>query len=323
MHTPSAQAASALMMVRPVRFCYNTQTAVDNAFMTNTSFDVDSTQAKALLEFDNYVSILRSKGIEVACFEDTLEPHTPDSIFPNNWISFHEDGTLILYPMKAENRRVERRADIVENLQKVHNYKVQRHIDLSEEEHNDRFLEGTGSIIFDYINKIAYACVSQRTDPELLDRVVRKLGFRAHTFSSVDENDKEIYHTNVMMCLGERFAMVCAQSIRSDVEREALIRSFEQTGHEVVFLTYEQISSFAGNALEVRNQRGERFLIVSQKGYESLTEEQKAVIEQHDEIVPIPLDTIETNGGGSARCMIADIRLPRDSVVNFNFFESK
>jgi len=311
MFSEVSQAATALMMVRPVRFCYNEETAVDNAFMNNTSFNKESTQEKARQEFDNYVSILQSKGVEVAFFEDTLEPHKPDSIFPNNWISFHEDGTVVLYPMKAMNRRIERRQDIIEGIEKTFNYKISKIIDITEEEKEERFLEGTGSIIFDYLNKIAYACVSQRTHKEVLEDIAKKIGYKVHTFTSVDENGKEIYHTNVMMCVAERFAMVCAQSIRDETERENLLSSLRETGHEVVLLSYEQINNFAGNALEVTNSKGNRYLIISKAGYDSLTAEQKAIIEQYDEIVPIPLETIETNGGGSARCMIADIRLPK------------
>jgi len=307
----SSQAANALMMVRPVRFCYNAETAVDNAFQENKSFDLKSTQEKALAEFDNYVATLKAKGIEVACFEDTLDPHTPDSIFPNNWISFHEDGTIVLYPMKAKNRRLERRPDIIEGLQATHSFDIKEKIDISKAEEEEIYLEGTGSIVFDYINRIAYACVSQRTDKALLEEIGRKLNYKVHAFTSVDENGKEIYHTNVMMCLGERFAMVCAQSIPDEAEREALLRSLTETGHEVILLTHHQINSFAGNALEVQNKAGERCLIISKKGYEALTEEQKEAIERYSEIVPIALDTIETNGGGSARCMIADIRLPK------------
>jgi len=300
-------------MVRPVRFCYNKETAVDNAFQIEDKSSSEAIQAKACQEFDNYVSILKSKGVEVACFEDTIEPHKPDSIFPNNWISFHEDGTIVLYPMKAKNRRVERRNDIIEGLEKSFNFQIQEKIDITKEEEVGQILEGTGSIIFDYINRIAYACISQRTDKALLEKIANKLNFRVHAFTSVDENGLEIYHTNVMMCLAERFAMVCVQSIRNPAEREALIKSLTETGHEIIFLSYEQIKCFAGNALEVRNPKGDKFLIVSKKGYNSLTEDQKFVIEQSDEIVPIPLDTIENNGGGSARCMIADIRLPRRS----------
>jgi len=306
----SSQVASALLMIRPVKFCYNQETALDNTFMRDQSFDIEDTQAKAFHEFNNYVSILKSKGIKVACFDDTHEPHKPDSVFPNNWISFHEDGTIVLYPMKAKNRRVERRMDIIEELQRSYNFKISNKIDMTEEEERETFLEGTGSIIFDYINRIAYACISQRTSKELLEKMAAKLNYEVHAFTSVDENGKEIYHSNVMMCLGERFAMVCADSIPNKAEREELIYSLEATGHEIVFLTYEQISNFAGNALEVRNEEGKTFLIVSKRGYESLTEDQKAIIEQYSEIVPVPLDTIETNGGGSARCMIADIRLP-------------
>lgn len=313
MQNQPRQAANALLMVRPVRFCYNTETAVDNAFMKDTSSGYKDPQIEAREEFDNYVSILRARGVEVACFEDTPEQHKPDSIFPNNWISFHEDGTLVLYPMKAQNRRIERRADIIEALEKKYNYKITKKIDISEAEAEEKFLEGTGSIIFDYINRIAYACISQRTDKQLLENICAKLGYRMHAFTSVDENGVEIYHTNVMMCLAERFALVCLQSIRDEQEREALVRSLMETGHEVIPLTYEQIRSFAGNALEVCNPEGNRFLIVSKKGFLSLTEEQKMIVEQYNEIVPIPLDTIETNGGGSARCMIADLRLPKAS----------
>jgi len=310
-HQQTSQAATALMMVRPVRFCFNAETAVDNSFQKDCSSNMESTQEKAVQEFDNYVSILKSKGVNVAVFEDTLEPHTPDSIFCNNWISYHEDGTIVLYPMKAQNRRLERREDIIEGIQKQFGYKITNRIDITEAENNNIFLEGTGSIVFDYINRIAYAGISQRTDKELFEQICKKIGYKAHTFTSVDVNGKEIYHTNVMMCLGERVALVCAQSIPDAAERQALIQSLEETGHEVVLLGYEQIGGFAGNALEVCNKEGDRFLIVSKQGYESLTAEQKTVIEQHDEIIPIPLETIETNGGGSARCMICDIRLPK------------
>jgi len=294
-----------------VRFCYNVETAVDNAFMVDNSSNAESTQEKAHQEFENYVSILKSHGVEVVAFDDTPDPHTPDSIFPNNWISFHEDGTVILYPMKAKNRRVERRPDIVEKLESIHNFKIDKKIDITENELNEKYLEGTGSIVFDYINKIAYACISQRTDKEVLEDICTKLGYKAHTFTSVDANNTEIYHTNVMMCIGERFALVCAQSVPNEKEREKLIKSLTETGHEVVFLTYDQICHFAGNALEVCNKNKERFLIVSKAGFDSLTEDQKEVIQLYDQIVPIPLQTIETNGGGSARCMIADIRLPK------------
>jgi len=311
MQNQPSQAANALMMVRPVRFCYNVETAVDNAFMVDQSSNAESTQAKALQEFDNYVSILKSKGVEVACFEDTIDPHTPDSIFPNNWISFHEDGTVVLYPMKAKNRRVERRPDIVEKLETVYGYKINNKIDITESELNEKYLEGTGSIIFDYINKIAYACISQRTDKDVLENICSKLGYKAHTFTSVDVNGTEIYHTNVMMCLGERFALVCAQSIKDETERENLLKSLTETGHEIVLLSYEQICHFAGNSLEVCNKNKDRFLIVSKAGYDSLTQDQKEQIQLYDEICPIPLEVIETNGGGSARCMIADLRLPK------------
>lgn len=313
MNSPVSQPARALMMVRPVRFCYNKETAVDNAFMSKVKSSPEETQAKALQEFDDYVSILRSKGIEVAVFQDTLEPHTPDSIFPNNWISFHEDGTIVLYPMKAENRRAERRFDIIEDLEKVHNFRIEKRIDISYLENQEKFLEGTGSIIFDYINKIAYACVAQRTDKEVLEMIAERIGFKAYPFHSVDENGKEIYHTNVMMCLGERYVMICTQSITDEQEREALLKTFRDTGHEIVDLTQEQLRHFSGNALEVSNKDGKTFLIISQAGYDSLTEEQREIIRQYDEIVPIPLHMIETNGGGSARCMISDIRLPKRS----------
>jgi len=306
-----SQAANALLMVRPVRFCYNTETAVDNAFQKQTDSNEKVTQAKALQEFENYVSTLRSKGIEVACFEDTPDPHTPDSIFPNNWISFHDDGTIVLYPMKAQNRRLERRADIIEGLEKIHNFDIKQKFDITKEEESGKFLEGTGSIVFDYINKIAYACISQRTDKEIFEGITSKLGYKAVTFTSVDENGKEIYHTNVMMCVAERYALICSQSIRDAAERQAVLKSLKDTGHEVVELTYEQINNFAGNALVVGNEKGKNFLIMSKTGYDVLTEDQKDIIQQFDEIIPISLTIIETNGGGSARCMIADIRLPK------------
>jgi len=213
--------------------------------------------------------------------------------------------------MKAQSRRLERRADIVEGLEKTYGFDIKQKLDITKAEDSGKFLEGTGSIVFDYINKIAYACISQRTDKQLFEDITSKLGYKAVTFTSVDENGKEIYHTNVMMCVGERYALICSQSIRDASERQAVLKSLKDTGHEIVELTYQQINNFAGNALVVGSGKGKNFLIVSKTGYDVLTEDQKEIIQQHDEIIPIPLTVIETNGGGSARCMIADIRLPK------------
>lgn len=308
----SQQSTNTIMMIRPVRFSYNTQTAESNAFQSlDTSCEPDSIQEKAVQEFDNFVAILKANGIDVIVIQDTLEPHTPDSIFPNNWGSYHADGTVILYPMQAVNRRWERRRSIIDLLREY--FVVNDEIDLSHYEEDNIFLEGTGSLILDNPNKICYACISPRTHKDLLQIFGEKTGYKIVDFESVDAQGKQIYHTNVIMCMAEKFTVICLDTIRNQAEREKVVKQFEATGKEIIEISLDQMNQFAGNMLALTNNKGEDLLVMSEQAYKSLKAEQIAKIEKYARIVHAPIYTIETNGGGSARCMMAEIFLPRKS----------
>ncbi|OFY85589.1 MAG: amidinotransferase [Bacteroidetes bacterium RIFCSPLOWO2_12_FULL_35_15] len=296
---------SKVLMIRPVQFGFNEQTATSNSFQVNSD-DLNSNQiqAKALNEFNVFVDLLRTKGIEVIVFEDTKQPTTPDSVFPNNWISFHENNTMVLYPMLAKNRRLERRNDIIDFFMSE-NSKI---IDLTNQEKRNFFLEGTGSIVFDYVNQIAYANCSPRTDKKLLRLLCEKLNYKAITFKAIDENGKDIYHTNVLMCIGKDFAILCPESIPNKKELKQVLQSLENTGHEIIKITYQQMNSFAGNMYQLFNNSGKSCIVLSEQAYNSLNKEQIKKLEQYGELLHTPLYTIEKNGGGSARCMIADVR---------------
>lgn len=302
------QSAKNIFLVKPSRFVYNDQTSGSNAFQKKSSAqDNDKVTIDAIKEFKLFADTLRAKGVGVFEFNDTPTPIKPDAIFPNNWISFHADGTVILYPMQAENRRSERRPDIMEALKK--DFHITKIIDLSPYEKENKFLEGTGSIVFDHAHKIAYACLSPRTDKELFIRIAEMLGYSALHFTAQDEKGKDIYHTNVMMSVSDKFAVVCLNSIMNRQEREAVINSLRNTGHSIIDITSEQINSFAGNMLSVRSEDNKNLTILSQTAFNCLTPIQKIEIEKHSELVPIPIPTIETIGGGSARCMMAEIFL--------------
>lgn len=307
-----AQSASVVYMIRPVRFAFNPETAVDNVFQIVPQEKEEEIQAKALQEFDGYVETLRSKGIEVIVFEDTKDPHTPDSIFPNDWCSYHEDGTVGLYPMFAANRRLERREDLLEDLQKKHGFKITRRLDLTEYEKQGKYLEGAGVLIFDYPNKVVYCSVSNRAQKDMIELAAAELGYKAVTFKAVDHKGADLYHTTVVMALGEKYAIICEDSVCDPKEKEVLWKTLEETGHEIISITFEQMYAYAGNALEFINSKGERFLSMSRRAVNSLTTEQKARIGKYAELLSIPLEVIEDNGGGSARCMIGDCRLPRE-----------
>jgi hypothetical protein len=295
--------ASKILMIRPVRFGFNEQTAGSNSFQNKGDKASEMIQNEALREFDAFVLKLKSAGIEVDVFDDTAEPHTPDSIFPNNWISFH--GNLaVLYPMLAENRRKERRSDIVS-----HYYKnTSSIIDLSEKEQNGIYLEGTGSIVFDYSNKIAYANISARTSKQLLDELCRRLDYKAVTFKAVDQGGADIYHTNVLMCIGKSFAVICPDCIPDKKELQLVIETLENTKHEIIHISYEQMNSFAGNMYQLFNAEGKSLIIMSEQAFNSLNADQLKLLEKHGTLLYSALNTIEKHGGGSARCMIADVR---------------
>jgi hypothetical protein len=304
------QSTSRIMMIRPVRFAYNEQTAESNEFM-DSDFAAETrkiAQEKALEEFEHMVHVLTSTGVDVTVFDDTHTPYSPDSIFPNNWISLHQSGKVVLYPMMAPNRRVERRADIIDELRKK--YHVEEVIDLSHFEKEDKFLEGTGSMVLDRRYKIAYACLSPRTHPEVLDAFAEATGYEVIRFSAHDDNGVPIYHTNVLMCVGDVFAVVCLEAI-PNLDEKLLVRSvLEETGKYIVEITLDQMKQFAGNMLLVRNKKDVKVLVMSTSAYQSLTEQQLSALDDYAELVHMDLSMIEGNGGGSARCMMAEIHLP-------------
>ncbi|RFZ94232.1 amidinotransferase [Mucilaginibacter conchicola] len=302
----TSQSTSNILMIRPVAFGFNAQTAESNAFQ-NRDDDQQAVQQKAVEEFDGFVSVLRDNGVNVTVINDTPEPHTPDSIFPNNWVSFHENGDIILYPMQAENRRLERREDIIRQLEE--NFAANHVIDLSRFEQKNEFLEGTGSMVLDRVNKVAYACLSPRTNAEVLKAFCDYTGYTAVTFDAFDQNGQAIYHTNVLMALGTAFAVVCLDSITDASEKELVIKSLQNVGKEIVDITFDQMNHFAGNMLEVKNAAGETLVVMSKAAFDSLTVEQKASLEKYGKLVYADITTIETNGGGSARCMMAEVHL--------------
>ncbi|WP_407482122.1 citrulline utilization hydrolase CtlX [Elizabethkingia meningoseptica] len=305
------QSTDTILMIEPVAFGFNAQTAVNNYFQVND--ESNETQSEALKEFNAFVEKLRSKGVNVVTIKDTLEPHTPDSIFPNNWVSFHQDGTVILYPMFAENRRLERRNDILEQLSEK-GFTIAEVKDYAVFEAENKFLEGTGSMILDRENKIAYGAVSLRLDEEVFKKWCAEFGYKPvvfHSFQSVNGERLPIYHTNVMMCVGSDYAVICLDTIDDIAERELIEKVLTESHKEVIEITEEQMQNFAGNMLEVRNTQGKKFLVMSKCAYKSLTSRQIQTIEVHAEILYSDLHAIEKNGGGSARCMMAEVFLPK------------
>ena len=307
------QITSNVMMIRPVAFRMNEQTAVNNYYQQEEEGASEhAIQQEALSQFDSFVEKLRSEGVDVTVFDDTADPSTPDSIFPNNWISFHENGALRLYPMYAENRRLERRKDIIERLKT--DFEVSNVVSLTGWEAKGQFLEGTGSLLLDRQNKIAYAAISERTMPDVIADFCQEAGFESVTFhalQTVDNQRLPIYHTNVMMCLGEAFAVVCLDSIDDLEERENLVESLEETEKEIIEITEEQKEHFAGNMLQLVGRDGQRLVVMSKSAFDSLDDDQKTNLSKHGKLVHSDIHTIEKLGGGSARCMIAEIFNPK------------
>jgi hypothetical protein len=297
-------------MIRPVRFGFNEETAASNAFQNGQVAQQTrvAAQEAALREFDEMVQLLRNAGVDVTVVEDTAEPHTPDSIFPNNWVSFHYNGTIILYPMQAENRRAERRPDILDQLRE--HFFINRVVDLTHYEQEGKYLEGTGSMVLDRRYKIAYACQSPRTHEEVLDAFALQMNYEIVRFSAVDDAGKPIYHTNVMLCIGDQFAVICLEAIPDLDERLVVRSSLEMSGRQVVEITLDQMKQFAGNMLQVKNSRGGSLLVMSTTAYESLTPRQIDSLDDHCELLHVDLPIIEAYGGGSARCMMAEVHLP-------------
>ena len=307
------QITNTILMIRPVQFRMNEQTAVNNYFMEDIDLHVNTINLKAQQEFDTFVAILRAKGIEVIVIEDTLDPDTPDSIFPNNWISFHSNGTVVIYPMFAENRRKERREDILDILE-ANGFLIEHVVDYTSAEEEGLFLEGTGSILMDRVNQKVYCALSDRAHEELVIEFCEDFDCTPVIFTayqSVNGERLPIYHTNVMMCMGETYAVICLDSIDDKKERKDVIDHLKKNGKEIIEITEEQMHHFAGNMLQVEGPSGERYLIMSSAAYGSLRPDQIRKLEKYNPIVHSPLDTIETCGGGSARCMMAEVFLPK------------
>jgi hypothetical protein len=300
------QSTNSVLMIRPGRFYPNPETAADNAFQRNADSDSDALTPLARKEFDAAVQTLRDAGINVHVFEDTAEPEKPDAVFPNNWISTHHDGRVALFPMYSALRRRERRQDIIEELR--NRYQVTEVIDYSPFEDDGCCLEGTGSLVFDHPNKIAYVSLSNRSDPKVIQRFADDCSYEPVTFTSIDSNGQPIYHTNVMMCIGTAFAMVGLEMIPNRAERQQVRAHLEKTGKEIVELSADQIANFAGNAIELHNKDGEKLLVLSSRADHALIEDQRKRLRRYARLIPLELATIEL-GGGSARCMIATIHL--------------
>jgi hypothetical protein len=297
------QTTDTVLMVRPAAFGYNEETAVNNAFQQKgTGVDI---QAEARRESDAYIGLLEACGINVVAAEDTAEPHTPDSVFPNNWFSTHNDGTLVLYPMFAENRRLERKPAVLEAIKA--NFDVKRILDLTHYEEEGKFLEGTGSMVLDRAGRTVYACRSPRTNEEVLRDFCESLGYSPLMFDASDAGGRQIYHTNVMMHIGSDTAVACMESIGDAEERARVRSSLEESGRTIVEITHGQMEHFAGNMLELRNSEGEACLVMSKTARSALSEDQLGVLGSGRRLITPDLDCIEMNGGGSARCMLAEL----------------
>ncbi len=299
------QNTSHILMIQPVQFTFNDETAVNNLFQVRTASEF--VQTNALYEFKTFIETLQKNGIDVTVIEDTLEPHTPDSIFPNNWISFHKNGSIILYPMFALNRRLERKIAVLDRIREK--FQIDKIIDLSYHESENLFLEGTGSMVLDRVYKIAYACLSERTDLTLLNKFCNSEGYRRISFKALDQAGQTIYHTNVMMCVAEEYVVICLDSIANKPEKQAVTDSFLLTNKEIIPISFDQMNRFAGNMLQVKNNSGEKFVVMSTQAFLSLNEEQIEKLEKYNPIIHSDITTIETNGGGSARCMMAEVFL--------------
>jgi hypothetical protein len=297
-------------MIRPASFASNPETLASNRFQSTSADDAADVQRVALAEFDALAAALQNAGVNVHVFDDTPTPIKPDAVFPNNWFSTHADGTVVLYPMLATNRRLERRLDVIEALHTRDGFHVHATIDLTHRELQAKCLEGTGSLVLDRPNRVAYACLSPRTDLDVLGEFGQRLDYDVVAFDAFDAGGAPIYHTNVLMSLGTHFAAVCTSAIQAE-RRAAIVNLLESTGRTLIDLTFEQMHSFAGNMLEVRTQTGELIVAMSDTASRSLSAEQRTALEACARIVSAPIPTIERLGGGSVRCMLAEVYLPR------------
>jgi hypothetical protein len=310
-----AQGASAVLMVRPANFGFNEQTAGSNEFQQRPAGAAPGQdRAAALHEFDALAAQLRDAGVQVIVGEDTPEPVKPDAVFPNNWVSFHADGTRVLYPMLAPNRRLERREALIEQVRHAGGFRVTRTVDLSGHEARGAFLEGTGSLVLDRPGRVAYAALSPRTDLSVLGEFAQLLDYRVVSFEALGGDGRPVYHTNVVMAVGSAFAVVCSNCIADPAQRAGVLASLREGGREVIEITRGQMQEFAGNLLELRSARG-ALIAVSARAWSALTPAQRAQLERHGSILQARIPTIERLGGGSVRCMLAEIHLPRVEVA--------
>ena len=306
------QVTSQLLMVRPANFSSNKETIETNKFQNDITPDSkNNIQAQALSEFDKMVKLLRDHGISVIDIDDINELENTDAVFPNNWVSFHQDNTVVLYPMMARSRRTEKRYDILEYLTKYQSFKIDRVIDMSYLEEENLFLEGTGSMIFDRVNKTVFACKSSRTSLEALEIFCRDMGYNPIVFEAIIDN-YPIYHTNVMMSLGKKTAFLCSESIKDEADNLLIKNYFKDLEKNIIEISPQQMNNFAGNVIEVENTKGVSHIIMSEKAYQALDHKQLDSINSASNIIAIPLETIERYGGGSARCMVAEIFLEKD-----------
>ena len=306
------QVTSQLLMVRPANFSSNTETLETNKFQSglNINDSQESIQSLAIEEFDNMVNLLRDHQITIFDLDDIKELNNTDALFPNNWVTFHQDNTAVIYPMMAKSRRKEKRNDILKYLEEFESFRIEKVVDLSYLEKDGFFLEGTGSMVLDRINKIVFACKSSRTSISALEVFCKKLNYSSVVFEAVND-DLPIYHTNVMMSLGQETAFICSESIKDQKDIKHIHKLFGTSERKIIELSIAQMIQFAGNVLEVENTKGQSHLIMSEKAYQSLEAPQIQSISKSSKIIPIPLDTIEKYGGGSATCMIAEIFLQK------------
>ncbi len=302
--------ADTVFMVRPAQFGFDEETATSNAFQQRPDpAEAGNSQSVALAEFDGMVQQLRAAGIQVVVGEDTPDPAKPSAVFPNNWISFHQTGAVITYPMATPSRRSERREDLVQQIGQ--DFEIGQRIHLESHEADDQFLEGTGSMVLDRLNRIAYACQSPRTNPELVHSFCDRFDYQPIFFHAVDSQDIPVYHTNVVMAMGDAFVVICLEALPDPDEKAVLASSFRYTHKEIIPISLDQMASFAGNMLLLKNGEGEKVLVMSEQARKALTQAQVDLLGQHARLLDIPLHTIERLGGGSARCMMTEVFLPR------------
>jgi hypothetical protein len=307
----NSQAPGSVLMIRPISFGFNPETVASNAFQADPgNADPVLIRESALREFNRFTRMLRNSGVVTHVFDDTVSPGKPDAVFPNNWVSFHQDGTVVLYPMLAPNRRLERRLDLLAPLVKRLHYNITRILDLTAFELEGKFLEGTGSVVFDYINNIAYSVLSPRTDRGVLSVLCRELGFREFSFNATDRAGRDIYHTNVVMCIGTGYVLICLDAVENGFQQRKLVRHLEKTGLEIINISVDQMCSFAGNMIELVGKEGEKLLVMSKMAYASLTSVQIAGIMKYAKPAYEDIPTFEKYGGGSVRCMMAANFLP-------------